>query len=86
MACASDTLGLDFFGEGRLAALGHIPVFLNIFLLKDPTSSSAACPSAELFLNYAEGPLIFLTESSPTPKFTGERNGRCTVGGWMPCW
>lgn len=89
MAWASDTLGLGFFGEGRLAALGHLPVFLSIFLLKDATSSSADCSNAELFLNYAEGPLIFLTESSPTPKSTGERNGvlstswngRCTVGG-----
>lgn len=55
------------FGEGRLAAQGHTPVCLSkapfkISLFKDPTSSSADCADAGLFLSHVVGPLVFFTE------------------------
>lgn len=68
-------------GEGRLAALGHTPVCfskapLKISLFKDPTSSSADCADAGLFLSHVVGPLVFFTEH---PRFalktTWKRNG-----------
>ena len=68
-------------GEGRLAALGHTPVCfskapLKISLFKDPTSSSADCANAGLFLSHVVGPLVFFTEH---PRFalktTWKRNG-----------
>lgn len=82
MARASETQRMETAGLwGRKAGCpgSHTKLFLskllfNIFLLKDPMSPSADCSSAELLLNYAQGPLIFLTEPPPQV-YSGENWG-----------
>lgn len=90
MAWASDTQRTK---TGSLGKEGWLPWVtyqsfskppFNILLLKDSTSPSAGCSSAQLFLNYAQGPLTFLTEFLllPTQFYGGEMWSCSSFPGW----